>query len=592
MKNKIAIGLLSSLILLVVMVVTSYAYFTARIEGAENETSLTISGGTLNINYSSSNNIYLRDVFPKEEALDTKVFTLTGNNTTNLDMEYHVNLVVTENTFINSELKYTVTSTKDNGETFTSENLNGIREGSNTIFLGNGKFIGNVTNKLHTYTLKIYLPRGDELSNENQGKSFKAYIEIKEKQGSDYLFAYEKGVNKPVLSSGMTPIKWDSSFTEIETTETDPDWYDYNNKKWANAKTEDGSYWVWIPRYAYKIETCYHMSGAECEASTGKTSGDVSVKFLTGLSNESQDNTKIESIGYQAGVKDTSMHYFLHPAFMFDGDKPGFWISKFDSSHIDGEIKIAPFLKGYFWTTFDETFMLARSMETKTSLYGWNPSEVDTHASKNTEWGALAYLTKSEFGAHNDPVWPNRGGGGIPGCVAESADTTEPDNCYSNYNSVNGVKGSSTHTIYGIYDLNGGYKEFTISYSDDLKGTEAYYGAPSAAGSMTPIIYGADEKYKTRYIYKEKTNGPTPSSQEQNKNIYGDAIYETSSVIEGNNAWGNAKNGYPTPDYLSIYIFRGGHFYDETTGIFDREVGNMRYFDKINVRVVVMPKQY
>ena len=27
----------------------------------------------------------------------------------------------------------------------------------------------------------------------------------------------------------------------------------YENKKWANAKTEDGSMWVWIPRYAYKV---------------------------------------------------------------------------------------------------------------------------------------------------------------------------------------------------------------------------------------------------------------------------------------------------------------------------------------------------
>ena len=39
-------------------------------------------------------------------------------------------------------------------------------------------------------------------------------------------------------------------------------------KRWANAKSADGSYWVWIPRYAYKIESCYHMSGEDCEALT------------------------------------------------------------------------------------------------------------------------------------------------------------------------------------------------------------------------------------------------------------------------------------------------------------------------------------
>ncbi len=71
-------------------------------------------------------------------------------------------------------------------------------------------------------------------------------------------FDEEKGVNKPVLTSGMTLIKWDEELNEIETTEEDEDWYDYNEKRWANAKTKDRSYWVWIPRYAYKITSCFH----------------------------------------------------------------------------------------------------------------------------------------------------------------------------------------------------------------------------------------------------------------------------------------------------------------------------------------------
>ena len=56
----------------------------------------------------------------------------------------------------------------------------------------------------------------------------------------------------------MTPIKWGENNEETETTEDDSDWYDYNEKRWANAKSGDGSYWVWIPRYAYKITSGYH----------------------------------------------------------------------------------------------------------------------------------------------------------------------------------------------------------------------------------------------------------------------------------------------------------------------------------------------
>ena len=56
----------------------------------------------------------------------------------------------------------------------------------------------------------------------------------------------------PVLGAGMTPVKWNG--TEwANTNSSDAEWYDYSQSKWANAKTADGSMWVWIPRYAYEM---------------------------------------------------------------------------------------------------------------------------------------------------------------------------------------------------------------------------------------------------------------------------------------------------------------------------------------------------
>ena len=67
--------------------------------------------------------------------------------------------------------------------------------------------------------------------------------------------------NHPKLATGMIPVKYNG--TEfVETQSYDPEWYEYidtsvegqeSNSKWANVKTKDGSMWVWIPRYAYKI---------------------------------------------------------------------------------------------------------------------------------------------------------------------------------------------------------------------------------------------------------------------------------------------------------------------------------------------------
>ena len=69
--------------------------------------------------------------------------------------------------------------------------------------------------------------------------------------------------NAPVLLTGMTPIKFtmpteDQMGETIETTADDAGWYSYGitseTKKWANAKTQDGSMWVWIPRFAYRVD--------------------------------------------------------------------------------------------------------------------------------------------------------------------------------------------------------------------------------------------------------------------------------------------------------------------------------------------------
>ena len=57
---------------------------------------------------------------------------------------------------------------------------------------------------------------------------------------------------KPILK-GMTPVKYaDNKVDFVETKENDKDWYNYNEKRWANA-VDNGSYFVWIPRFAYKI---------------------------------------------------------------------------------------------------------------------------------------------------------------------------------------------------------------------------------------------------------------------------------------------------------------------------------------------------
>ena len=57
----------------------------------------------------------------------------------------------------------------------------------------------------------------------------------------------------------MKAVYWDEEGNEIRQGDENFDktkWYDYDNNRWANAVvTIDGveSYFVWIPRYKYKI---------------------------------------------------------------------------------------------------------------------------------------------------------------------------------------------------------------------------------------------------------------------------------------------------------------------------------------------------
>ena len=80
----------------------------------------------------------------------------------------------------------------------------------------------------------------------------------------------DKKVNAPTLLTGMMPIKFEMPTdtemgTAVTTTTSDTNWYEYGTtyetKKWANAQTKDGSMWVWIPRFAYKITERIHQRG-------------------------------------------------------------------------------------------------------------------------------------------------------------------------------------------------------------------------------------------------------------------------------------------------------------------------------------------
>ncbi len=577
--NKINIILIIILsILLITIISFSFAAFTTKITNNETNTTIATGSGIMEITYSSGENINAPNIFPREEPFITKEFTITGNNSNPTEnMYYHLFLVLDENTFRRSALTYTLESNNEDDNGYVVPEIitqTGIKTGEREIFLGNGMFTPtNKENKVHSYTLKLYFPKIEHFDHGvDQGKTFKAHIETKE--GETYPgYNTEKGVNHPVLFTGMKPIVWDENNTESFTTEDDPSWYDYNEKRWANAKSADGSYWVWIPRYAYKIETCYHTSGEDCEALTGKQAGDIDVKFLKSTTNLTEDSTTIESTGYEAHVKDTSMRHFLHPAFQFNGEELGFWIAKFEptaheelfSGALEGSCSefdnvsnkspfISPNLTSWRCINVSNAYKVSLAMKDN-PIYGWYSNEVDTHMMKNVEWGAVTYLSKSKYGAHEEEVWNNSYIDFVTGCSGSSVSAVKETTCVT-YETENGLKASTTHNIYGVYDMSGGTAERVMANYNNL---------PALSGFDQSGLLSLEKKYTTHYYTppEEMLGG---RGMQYNSNIYGDAIFETSKNANryDGSVWENIGSSWNDnmarlPHKGASWIDRGGN---------------------------------
>ncbi|MFR8145130.1 MAG: hypothetical protein ACLU84_08685 [Clostridia bacterium] len=466
----------------------------------------------------------------------------------------------------------------------------------------------------------------------------------------------EGGVNKPRLTTGMTPIKFTdpgpSTKGKYEKTESsNTDWYDYNGKKWANAQTEDGSMWVWIPRYAYKVN---------------ETDKKFDIKFLIGTTDNYYDeNGQIQTAKRCTNVNeliDTKTGYTVHPAFTdetsigyrnggWDKELTGIWVAKFEAGYASGNnsapVKASSvsysqnniwvraveagttedssqtarnWLDGIYGSTktaikyptfqpvtysmnyinHNDAFNIAKAMTENGNIYGLTGS-ADSHLMKNSEWGAVAYLSQSQYGLDKQEVCINNvslnSGGAkrtnttgksgvdsvyaVTGCTTGSTTAGESVKTMANINGttgntanngvytwdqLNGCKASSTGTIYGIYDLSGGTWERTAAYVANSHGELKTYGASIAYDGN--ILKTASTKYTTVYpfdsstdntgITNNETNLNTASSNNYKKNtlIYGDGIRETSTAGTGSSSWYGDYSYYP--GLYGPFSIRGG----------------------------------
>ncbi|MDD4386385.1 MAG: hypothetical protein PHD15_01300 [Clostridia bacterium] len=340
-------------------------------------------------------------------------------------------------------------------------------------------------------------------------------------------------VNKPVLSAGMTAKKWNgSSWVTVSDPDTDTSWYDYGTKQWANAHTADGSMWVWIPRYEYKITTPH--------SSTAQT---IAVNFLNGTSGAATSG------------------YIVHPAFTFGSTElTGIWIAKFEASGTTSAVDVKPNVPSLRSITIDDMFTACRNMETTNgSRYGWGTTGtgIDTHLMKNIEWGAVAYLSQSIYGK-NSEVWINPNSSYITGQAGTSVSATVTLSTYAYDNTTYGVNASTTGNISGVYDISGGAWEYTAAYVNNGNASLTTYGLS---------LVNATSQYKDLYTVTidDYTNNYNNASNKK-----GDALYETSTGW-GTTSWYSVSSCMPHS--AGPFVMRGGYC-DDAAGAGAFNFGN------------------
>ena len=182
---------------------------------------------------------------------------------------------------------------------------------------------------------------------------------------------------------------------------------------------------------------------------------------------------------------------------------------------------------------------------------------------KNSEWGAVAYLTHSQYGRNGHEIDINNSSSFITGNGGGSTSASAVEGVTNAYNTATGAKASSTGNIYGIYDLSGSAWERTAAYITNGHANLSTYGSSFAVATADANGYQTKStKYATVYPYNSSSDSNTNNyniykSLKSTTYGYGDAILETSTGGRGSTCWNSDSSYFPYTG--SPFFVRGGN---------------------------------
>ena len=326
------------------------------------------------------------------------------------------------------------------------------------------------------------------------------------------------------------------------------------------------AFYVWIPRYKYKVWNKDKVIGTQ--SYNAQTEG-IDIVFEEGAS-----STGTISCTYSYAAPSSTAgspnetctgsngDYYTHPAFTFGTQGlTGFWVGKFELSSETPSAdsgggnsttltpRILPNVKTWRNNKVSNFWKVIYDMQKESNIYGLSTSRTnaDSHMLTNMEWGAVAYLTNSNYGRCTNgsciEVTINNCNLGITGIGADTVSAgTFGTTCTTSINKYNGEKGilaSTTGNITGVYDMAGGLDEYVMGNMSSSNGTVYIYNVGNVGSNFT---YSADTaKYLTPYAY-----GTTYKDQAAyNRGRLGDATGEVVLSSGGYGSWYKDKSMVP-----------------------------------------------
>ena len=486
----------------------------------------------------------------------TKTFNVKNLSSTN--QNYDIKLSEIVNTYGNN-LTYTLSK---NGQKIKE---NETMPTTDTKILENQTINGKTTDNYEitikyegtTASLDFLIADGND--------KFSAKISVNNEESSIYKEALLNGTD-PVLSDNLIPVVLSNDGT-VTKADIKEQWYKYEDKKWANAVIlsddtqtynngdtipEDNieSYFVWVPKYSYQI-----FNLGETDGGTGRvipTAKEIQIKFGTINTSDNNENECTTPMTSGASGNCKVGDYMTSPAFI-SMNTNGLWVAKFETTGNTTNITVKP----------NQTSL--RNLNVKTmfeAAYNYKRDN-DSHMMKNTEWGAVAYLSHSKYGI-NTEVRINNNKSHTTGYAATD-DSLEKSGTDSSvtlpYNTSTGYKASTTGNITGIYDMSGGTWECMASLRSETYG-DSGFDSSSLKAYNSKYYDGYDGASDTttysKRILGDATGEMGPFSY-QYKNWYTDSSYFAYASYPWFRRGGLYTSGVSAGQFAFDYATGGAH---------------------------------